>query len=70
VRLDVRNKFHSGEPVEVLSRRGPARKDRILGLFAEDGEKIAFAQPNTCVTVILESGCETNDLIRRVAPQE
>ena len=65
IRLDVRNKFHRGEPVEVLTRRGPARKDRILDLLGEDGEELAFAQPNARVTAVLEGGCEKNDLIRR-----
>jgi putative protease len=70
VRLDVRNKFFREEPVEVMTRKGSARKDRILDLFSEDGEKIEFAQPNTCVTVVLENGCETNDLIRRPGSKE
>jgi putative protease len=67
VQLDVRNKFHRGETVEVLHRRGPARKDQILDLLDGEGNKVEFAQPNTCVTVVLNSGCESNDLIRRPA---
>jgi putative protease len=65
VRLDVRNKFYKGEAVQVLTRRGPAREDRIMDLSNEDGLSVEYAQPNSRVTVVLQGTCETHDLIRR-----
>lgn len=70
IRLDVRNKFFSGEPVEVLARKGPPREDRIQGLFNEEGIPVEFAQPNTFVKVTLQGACEKNDLIRRPCSNE
>jgi len=64
--LDVRNKFFRGEPVEILTRKGPAREDRILGLFDADGIPIEFAQPNTTVKIALQGLYEKNDLVRRL----
>jgi putative protease len=66
--LDVRNKFFRGEPVEVLTRKGPAREDRILGLFDGAGAPLEFARPNTSVNIVLEGVYEENDLIRRPGP--
>jgi hypothetical protein len=63
--LHVRNKFFRGEPVEVLTRKGPAREDRILSLFDDAGTPLEFAQPNTSVTIVLQGNCEKNDLVRR-----
>ncbi len=66
VRLDVRNKFFAGEAVEILTRKGPARPDRIMALLGEDSHPAEFVQPNTLADVVLRNGCEINDLIRRV----
>jgi putative protease len=63
--LDVRNKFFRGEAVEVLTRKGPARADRILAIHDGDSVPVEFAQPNTRVTVALEGEYEENDLVRR-----
>jgi putative protease len=63
--IDVRNKFFRGEFVEVLTRKGPAREDRILGLFDGEGTPMEFAQPNTTATITLQGVYERNDLVRR-----
>ena len=68
VHLEVRNKFFKGEPVEVLTRNGPAGEDRIMELSDEAGRPIAFAQPNTRVTVTLKRMYEKHDLVRRPRP--
>lgn len=65
VRLDARNKFFTGESVEILPARGPARKDQILFIRDDLGEPSAYAQPNQIVRVTLEGKYAANDLIRR-----
>ena len=65
IRLDVRNKFFKGEPVEILPQTGPARADQIAEIYDEDGRMIPFAQPNTCVIATLQGICGKNDLVRR-----
>jgi putative protease len=66
--LHVRNKFFRGESVEVLTRSGPAKADRILSLSDERGAPLECAQPNTTVAIVLKGAYEKNDLIRRLGP--
>ena len=64
--LEVRNKIFKGESVEILGRKGPVAKDKILDISDTDGQSLPFAQPGNKVTVLMNNECFPNDLIRRV----
>jgi hypothetical protein len=66
VLVEVRNKISEGEEVEVVVRKGPPRKDRILEIRDEDGFLLPFAKPNTHVTIRFQGEHSPNDIIRRV----
>jgi putative protease len=68
--LDARNKFFTGESVEILPASGPAGSDRILLIRDESGVSIPFAQPNQIVRVTLAGTYSSNDLIRRPGQTE
>jgi len=64
--VEVRNKIFKGDNVEVLGRKGPLNKDKIIDINDTDGQSIPFAQPGSKVTLLLHNECFPNDLIRRV----
>ena len=66
VKIEVRNKIFSGDTVEVLKTKGPAKPDRISAIYDEDGHPISFAQPGSKVFIALYDDCSPNDLIRKV----
>ena len=66
VYLEARNKIFKGENVEVLGRKGPLVKDKIIDISDSDGQSLPFAQPGSKVTALLNNECFPNDLIRRV----
>ncbi|MFC1516629.1 U32 family peptidase [Thermodesulfobacteriota bacterium] len=68
VTVDVRNKIFKGEFIEIMSRKGPVRQDKINDIFDENGHALPFAQPGNTVTLTLNSDCLPNDLIRRRYP--
>ncbi len=65
VNIDVRNKIFKGDIVEILTKKGPSRKDKIMQIIDQSGESLSFAQPGSRVTVFLNSDYLPNDLIRR-----
>jgi putative protease len=66
VSIDVRNKTFKGEVIEVLSRKGPVRQDKIIDILDSHGQSIPFAQPGSKVTILLDHDCLPNDIIRRI----
>ena len=64
VNIDVRNKVFKGDAVEVLTIKGPSRKDEIIQIIDQNGESVSFAQPGSRVTIFLNSDYLPNDLIR------
>jgi len=64
--LEVRNKIFKGENVEVLGRKGPVVKDKIIDMSDSDGQSLPFAQPGNKVTALLNNEYFPNDLIRKV----
>lgn len=68
--IDVRNKIQTGDAIDILNVRGPARKNRVTGIISENNESMAAAQPNSRVTIETESriNCEPNDIIRKIFP--
>ncbi len=64
--IEVRNKIFKGDDVEVLGRKGPVVKDKLIDIIDTDGQSVPFAQPGSRVTVLLNNEYFPNDLIRRV----
>jgi U32 family peptidase len=64
VHVDVRNKFYVGDVVEILTRKGPPRKDRVLKILDPNNTSVTFAKPGSVVAVTLASPCSKNDLLR------
>jgi putative protease len=62
----VKNKLFAHDPVEILSAGQPLRNDTILNILDAAGRSLAFAQPNSEVTLRLTSDCCPDDLIRRI----
>jgi len=66
VSIDVRNKILKGERIEIMPRKGPVQQDTVNDIFDENGHALPFAQPGSTVTIMLNSDCLPNDIIRRV----
>jgi putative protease len=65
-KIEVHNKIFKGDVIEVLSRKGPAKQDKINVIFDQDGQSLLFAQPGSKVTIALNNDYAPYDLIRRV----
>jgi len=66
--IEIRNKVHKGDIVEILKRRGPTRHTRINEILDQQGRQIPLAQPGSQVTIDLATRCSPNDLIRKIDP--
>jgi putative protease len=64
--IEVRNKIFKGNDVEVLGKRGPVVKDKIIDIIDTEGKSVPFAQPGSRVTALLNNEYCPNDLIRKV----
>ncbi|MBU1169223.1 MAG: U32 family peptidase [Proteobacteria bacterium] len=64
MRVDVRNRIRVGDDVEILSRKGPAVKDKVHSMRDKKGQTTDCAQPNTQVIVTLSGDYDSDDLIR------
>ena len=67
VNIEVRNKVFKGDPVEILTRKGPSQKDKIKQIIDQSGESLSFAHPGSRVSIGLNNNCLPNDLIRRTS---
>ena len=65
IEIDVRNKFFKSDTIQILSRKGPVKNDRIHAIFDDRGQSLDFAQPGSKVFVAMDNACCPNDLIRR-----
>lgn len=65
--IEVRNKMFKGTDVEVLGRKGPVVKDKIIDIIDINGQSLPFAQPGSRVTVLLNNEYFPNDLIRKIS---
>jgi len=66
VNVEVRNKFYKWDHIEILSRTGPARQDKIYDIFDENSRPLLHAQPGSSVTINITTKCFPNDLIRKL----
>ena len=66
--VDVRNKIHRGDQVEVLIKQRPPQRDQILDIINDNGHRTEVAQPGSRVILVMHQVYQSNDLIRQVAP--
>ena len=50
---------------EVIRKKGPVQKDKIIDILDNNGQSLDFAQPGARVALILKDALAANDLIRR-----
>ncbi len=65
-RILVKNKLFVNDKISILSAGQPIRRDVILEIYDDNGQPLAFAQPNSVVNIKLMDECHPNDLIRRM----
>jgi putative protease len=64
--VEVRNRFSTGDRVEILSPGKPIGRRRIRSIRDTNGEAIDHAHPNARVMVRLSAACRRWDLLRTV----
>ncbi|MFH1974595.1 MAG: U32 family peptidase [Pseudomonadota bacterium] len=64
--LVVRNKFFLNDPVDILGKKGPVKRDTIKRILDIEGNEVKAARSGSTVKVLLENGCSTNDLLRKI----
>lgn len=67
-KIEIRNKIFKGDVVEILKRKGAARRTKVNEIIDPQGRQIPFAQPGSEVTICLATRCSQNDLIRKIDP--
>lgn len=65
IRVEIRNKLHAGDRVDILSPKIPSRPATVMDITDENGNSIPFAQPNSRVYIRLDAACSQNDLLRK-----
>lgn len=63
--IEVRNKIRTGEAIEILKPNGPPIFDRIATIINAEGDKVAYANPGSHVTIDLGVDCQRFDLLRQ-----
>jgi len=64
--LVVRNKFFLNDPVDILGKKGPVKRDTIKRILDIEGNEVAAARSGSTVKVLLENECSANDLLRKI----
>jgi putative protease len=62
----VRNRFFVNDPVDILGKKGPAKRDTIKRILDADGNEVTAARSGSTVKVLLENKCSVNDLLRKI----
>jgi len=63
--FDVRNRIDKDDPVEIMTRNGSVRTDRIIDIRGSLDESLPRAHPGTRVCIRLNGNYEKNDIIRK-----
>lgn len=64
--LVVRNRFFLNDPVDILGKKGPVKKDTIKRILDIEGNEVKAARSGSSVKVLLENECSANDVIRKI----
>lgn len=64
--LVVRNKFFLNDPVDILRKKGPVKKDAIKRILDIEANELTVARSGSTVKVLLENECSVNDLLRKI----
>ncbi|OQW97280.1 MAG: peptidase U32 [Desulfobacteraceae bacterium A6] len=64
--LVVRNRFFLNDPVDILGKRGPVKRDTIKRILDLEGNEVTAARSGSTVKVLLENECSANDLLRKI----
>lgn len=64
--MNVRNRFFLNDHVDLLSRKGPAKRDVIKRILNQEGKEVTLSHPGSTVKVLLDNECSVNDLVRRI----
>ncbi|MCP4746037.1 MAG: U32 family peptidase [Desulfobacteraceae bacterium] len=62
--IEVRNKIHAGQKIEIIKPRGPIVIDTINHIMDDAGNSVKIAQPGSKVTISISSDCKALDLLR------
>ncbi len=64
--LVVRNRFFLNDPVDILGKKGPVKRDTIKRILDIEGNEVKAARSGSTVKVLLENECSANDLLRKI----
>ena len=65
VRISQRNKFCTGDVIEIMKPDGTNRETKVLALYDEEGAEVPSApHPKQILYVALDQKAETYDLLR------
>jgi len=64
--LVVRNRFFLNDPVDILRKKGPVKRDTIKRILDMEGNEVTAARSGSMVKVLLENECSENDLLRKI----
>ncbi len=64
--LVVRNRFFLNDPVDILGKKGPVKRDTIKRILDIEGNEVTAARSGSTVKVLLENECSANDLLRKI----
>ncbi len=62
----VRNRFFLNDPVDILRKKGPVKRDTIKRILDMDGIDVKAARSGSMVKVLLENKCSANDILRKI----
>ncbi|RPH48881.1 MAG: U32 family peptidase [Desulfobacteraceae bacterium] len=64
--LVVRNRFFLNDPVDILRKNGPVKRDTIKRILDTEGNEVSAARSGSTVKVMLENECSANDILRKI----
>jgi len=64
--MNVRNRFFVNDQIDLLGRKGPAKRDVIRKIINQEGNEAPLAQPGSTVKIVINNECHINDLVRRI----
>lgn len=64
--LVVRNRFFLNDPVDILGKKGPVKRETIKRILDIEGNEVTVARSGSTVKVPLEDECSVNDLLRKI----